>query len=93
MSNRFIYGTSTRFGRGVAKCVDDFIQTRDRLNRIVAACQSMTYGSPTAYDTLESEFQLAQGQGADFVYLLTLIANKMEEISAADLGRLDSGNN
>lgn len=91
MSNRFIYGTTTRFGRGVAKCIDDYIQTRDRLNRIVAACNSMTNGAPVSYATLESEFQLAEGQGADFVYLLTLIAQKMGEISSADLGRLDSG--
>lgn len=71
MSIRLLVNPNTPLGGMVAELADKLAEAQAAARRIQAAADSMTWGEPTDFPSLETELGLAAGKGADFYALLS----------------------
>ncbi len=90
MSTRLHFDANTPHGSMLAKAIDEIYLGMQKMDRILAASQAMTYGGD--YAQLEAEMGLLAGQGSDMAFKLQAISDKLHAATLVDcLKQLDQG--
>lgn len=90
MSTRLRYDTKSPHGQITAEAIDALIQAREKVDRVLKAAQSMTYGND--YAQLELELGLVAGTGQQFLYFAQALSDALHAQPLFDItGQLDQG--
>lgn len=90
MSTRLHFDAATPHGRILALALGDLFSATQRVERVLAASQAMTYGGD--YTQLETELGVPTGKGSDMAYKLQAIADALHNATLVDCrNQLDQG--
>lgn len=90
MSTRLHFDAATPHGRILALALGDLFAATQRIERVLAVAQAMTYGND--YAQLEAEMGIPAGEGADMAYKLQAIADALHAGTLVDCrNQLDQG--
>lgn len=92
MSTRLKYDAKSPHGQILAEAVDAIIEARSKVDRILKAVQSMSYGTPADYTQVELELGLPAGKGQDLLYFAQSMSDALHAQPLFDIsGQLDQG--
>lgn len=90
MTTRLHYDATTPHGRMLAEALGDLFAATQKIERVLAASQAMTYGGD--YAQLEAEMGVAPGSGTDMAFKLQAMADQLHDSTLVDCrNQLDQG--
>ncbi len=90
MSTRLKYDARSPHGQLLAEAVDAIIDARGKMDRVLKAVQSMSYGNDFA--AVELELGLAAGKGQDLLYFAQSASDALHAQPLFDISaQLDQG--
>lgn len=92
MSIRLLVNPQVPFGQMVLELADKLAESQATMARVKMACDSMTYGNPTDYASMEQELGLSAGKGPDFYSLISQAKDALfDPIITEFINRTDQG--
>lgn len=92
MSTRLKYDARSPHGQLTAEAVAAIIEARGKIDRVLKAAQSMSYGTPADYAQVELELGLTAGKGQDFLYFAQSMSDALHGQPLYDIvAQLDQG--